>query len=74
MICLRPWRRVSSSHVAIRATRIAYTGLATGVLLACVLGALDPPIVFNPNALLFILVCAEILRAAAQIVEYRRGA
>ncbi len=60
--------------IELRATRIAYAGLATGVLLACVLGALDPPIVFNPNALLFILVCAEILRAAAQIVEYRRGA
>ena len=32
------------------------------------------PIVFNTNALLFILVATEILRAASQIVQYRRGA
>jgi len=60
--------------IELRATRVAYGGLATGVLLACVFGALNPPIVFNPNALLFILVCAEVLRSAAQIVQYRRGA
>jgi hypothetical protein len=65
--------------IELRATRVAYGGLAMGVLLACVFGALNPPVVFNPpiffnpNALLFILVSAEILRSAAQIVQYRRG-
>jgi len=60
--------------IELQATRVGYAGLATGVLLACFCGALNPPIVFNPNALLFVLVSAEILRCACQIVLYRRGA
>ena len=60
--------------IELRAMRVAYSGLATSVAMACFFGAFDPPIVFNTNALLFILVTAEILRAACQIVQYRRGA
>jgi hypothetical protein len=60
--------------IELRAIRVAYSGLATGVALACFFGAFDPPILFNTNALLFILVTAEILRSACQIVQYRRGA
>ena len=60
--------------IELRAMRIAYAGLATSVALACFFGAFQPPIVFNTNALLFILVTAEILRSACQIVQYRRGA
>ena len=54
--------------------RVAYAGLATSVALACFFGAFDPPIVFNTNSLLFILVTAEIMRSACQIIQYRRGA
>jgi hypothetical protein len=54
--------------------RIAYAGLATGIAFACFFGAFDPPILFGTNALLFILVTAEIMRSACQIVQYRRGA
>jgi hypothetical protein len=60
--------------IELRATRVAYAGLATSVALACFFGAFDPPIVFNTNALLFILVTAEILRSACQIVQFRRSA
>jgi len=60
--------------IELRSMRVAYSGLATSVALACFFGAFDPPIVFNTNALLFILVTAEILRSACQIVQYRRGA
>ena len=60
--------------IELRAMRVAYTALATSVALACFFGAFDPPILFNTNALLFILVTAEILRSACQIVQYRRGA
>jgi hypothetical protein len=60
--------------IELRAMRVAYSGLATSVALACFFGAFNPPIVFNTNALLFILVTAEILRSACQIVQYRRGA
>jgi ABC-type polysaccharide/polyol phosphate export permease len=60
--------------IELRATRVAYSGLATGIALACFFGAFNPPIVFNTNALLFILVTAEILRSACQIIQYRRGA
>jgi hypothetical protein len=60
--------------IELRAMRVAYAGLATSVAMACFFGAFDPPIVFNTNALLFILVTAEILRSACQIVQYRRGA
>ncbi len=60
--------------IELRSMRVAYSGLATSVALACFFGAFDPPIVFNTNALLFILVTAEILRSACQIIQYRRGA
>lgn len=60
--------------IDLRATRIAYAGLATSVALACFFGAFHPPIIFNTNALLFLLVTAEILRSGCQIIQYRRGA
>jgi hypothetical protein len=60
--------------IELRATRVAYSGLATGIAFACFFGAFTPPIIFNTNSLLFILVTAEILRSACQIVQYRRGA
>src|SRR5215467_12223604 len=47
--------------IELRAMRFAYSGLATGVAFACFFGAFTPPIVFNTNALLFILVTAEIM-------------
>jgi hypothetical protein len=60
--------------IELKAMRVAYAGLATSVAMACFFGAFDPPIFFNTNALLFILVTAEIMRAGGQIVQYRRGA
>ncbi|MGC2558089.1 MAG: hypothetical protein WA389_04605 [Terriglobales bacterium] len=60
--------------IELRAMRFAYAGLATGIAFACFFGVFNPPIVFNTNALLFILVTAEIMRSACQIVQYRRGA
>ena len=60
--------------IELRSMRVAYSGLATGLALACFFGAFDPPIVFNTNALLFILVTAEIMRSACRIIQYRRGA
>jgi hypothetical protein len=60
--------------IELRAMRFAYAGLSTGVAVACFFGAFDPPLVFDRNALLFILVTAEIMRSTCQIVQYRRGA
>ena len=60
--------------IELRATRFAYAGLATGIAMACFFGAFHPPIVFNTNSLLFILVTAEIMRSGCQIIQYRRGA
>ena len=60
--------------IELRSMRVAYAGLATGIALACFFGAFEPPILFNTNALLLILVTAEILRSGCQIVQYRRGA
>jgi len=60
--------------IALKATRIAFYGLASGVVLACIFGALDPPIAFDTNSLLFVLVAAEVLRSACQIIYFRRGA
>jgi hypothetical protein len=57
--------------IELKATRIAYSGLATAIVCACLFGALDPPIVFNTNALLFVLVTAELMRAGCQIIQYR---
>jgi fatty acid desaturase len=60
--------------IELRAMRVAYAGLATSVALACFFGAFNPPILFNTNSLLFILVTTEIMRSACQIIQYRRGA
>jgi len=60
--------------IELRATRFAYAGLATSVALACFFGAFTPPIIFNTNALLFLLVTAEIMRAGCQIIQFRRAA
>jgi hypothetical protein len=60
--------------IELKASRFAYSGLATAIAIACFFGALDPPIVFNTNALLFVLVTAELMRSGAQIIQYRRGA
>src|SRR5258706_7408198 len=53
--------------IELRATRVAYAGLATSVALACFFGAFDPPIIFNTNSLLFLLVTAEVMRSGCQI-------
>jgi hypothetical protein len=60
--------------IELRATRVAYAGLATGIVFACFFGALNPPIIFKTNSLLLILVTAEVLRSGCQIIQYRRGA
>jgi hypothetical protein len=60
--------------IGLRATRVAYSGLATGVACACFFGAITPPVVFNANSLLFILVTTEIMRCSFLIIQYRRGA
>jgi uncharacterized membrane protein (UPF0182 family) len=60
--------------IDLKATRFAYAGLATSVACACFFAAFNPPILFNTNALLAILVMAEIMRSGCQIVQYRRAA
>jgi hypothetical protein len=60
--------------IELKATQTAYSGLATGVAFACLFGAFDPPLVFNTNALLFVLVTAEVLRSSCQIIQYQRSA
>lgn len=60
--------------IELRATRVAYALLAGCIACACFFAAFVPPIIFNTNALLFILVMAELIRSACQIVQYRRGA
>ena len=60
--------------IDLRATRVAYAALATSIAFACFFGAFDPPLKFNTNALLFILVATEIIRCATQIIQYRRSA
>ena len=59
--------------IELRATRFAYAALAGSIACACFFGGFQPPIIFNTNALLFVLVIAEILRSGSQIVQYRRG-
>ena len=60
--------------IELKAARFAYAGLATGVAFACFFGAFNPPIIFNTNSLLLLLVTAEIMRSGSQVVQYRRGA
>jgi hypothetical protein len=59
--------------IELRATKLAYVTLAASIACACFFGAFDPPLIFGTNALLFILVIAEILRSGCQIIQYRRG-
>jgi hypothetical protein len=59
--------------IDLRASRFAYAVLASSVMCACLFGAFDPQHLFNTNALLFILVMAEVLRSSCKIVQYRRG-
>lgn len=60
--------------IDLRATRFAYAVLAWSIAGACFFGGFNPPIIFDTNVLLFILVAAEILRSGCQIIQYRRGA
>ena len=60
--------------ISLRATRVAYSGLATSVVFACFFAAFNPPILFNTNAWLFILVASELLRYSCVIIQYRRQA
>lgn len=60
--------------IELQAARFAYAAMATSVACACAFAAFEPPIVFNTNTLLFILVACETLRSGCQVVQYRRGA
>ncbi len=60
--------------IELRASRFAYSGLATAVAFAVFFAALPTPIIFGANSLLFILVVTEIMRSSCQIVQYRRSA
>jgi hypothetical protein len=60
--------------IALRAARFASAGLSTGIAFAFFFGGFTPPLVFKTNALLLILVTAEIMRSGSQIVQYRRAA
>jgi hypothetical protein len=66
-------RRSAIALIELRATRVAYALLSGGIACACFFAAFTPPI-FNTNALLFVLVMAELVRSACQIVQYRREA
>jgi hypothetical protein len=59
--------------IDLKATRFAYFVLAGSVACACFFRGFPRPVIFDANALLFILVVAEILRSGCQIVQYRRG-
>ncbi|HEV2289282.1 MAG TPA: hypothetical protein VGR81_10050 [Candidatus Acidoferrales bacterium] len=59
--------------IDLRASRFAYLALAGSVACACFFGGFNPPIIFDTNALLFILVVVEVLRSGCQIIQYRRG-
>ncbi len=59
--------------IEFRATRFAYAVLAGSVACACLFGGFLPPVIFNANALLFVLVVAEMMRSGCQIVQFRRG-
>ena len=58
--------------IELRAIRVAYSGLATGIVGAALFGVFG--LVFDAGALLFVLATAEMLRAACQIIQYRREA
>jgi hypothetical protein len=60
--------------IDLKATRFAYPVLAGSLACACFFAAVDPKMVFKTNALLLILVVAEVFRSGCQIVQYRRSA
>ena len=60
--------------IDLRSTQFAYGALAGSIACVCFFGGFNPPIIFNINTLLLILVIAELLRLSCQIVQYRRGA
>ncbi len=60
--------------IELHATRFSYAALAGSIACVCFFGAFKPPILFSTNALLFVLVVAEVLRSACQVAQYRRGA
>jgi len=60
--------------VGLKAIRIAFIVLSTGVVLVCFSAALYPSSFFTVNALLFVLVLSETVRAASQVIYYRRSA
>jgi hypothetical protein len=60
--------------IELKATRVAYAGLATGIAFAVFFAAFTPPIIFGANSLLFILVVTEIMRSGCQIIQYRWSA
>lgn len=60
--------------IELKATHLAYSAISMALACACLFGAFEPPILFNTNALLFILVMVELMRSGCQIVQYRRGA
>ena len=60
--------------IELRSARLAYGALATSMAVVCFMGAFNPPLVFNTDALVLILVAAEVLRSACRIIQYRRGA
>ena len=62
------------SLIALRSTRFAYGVLAGCVACACFFGGFEPPVAFGTNALLLVLVAAEVLRCGCQIIQFRRGA
>jgi DMSO reductase anchor subunit len=57
--------------IELKSTRAAYALLLSCVVCTCLFA---PPFLFNANALLFILVMAELVRYASQIMQYRCGA
>jgi hypothetical protein len=60
--------------IELRATHMAYAAISMALACVCFFGAFEPPILFNTNALVFILVMVELMRSVCQIVQYRRGA
>jgi len=60
--------------IELKASRFAYSGLATGIAFAVFFAALPSPIIFGANSLLFILVVCELMRSSSQIIQYRRSA
>jgi hypothetical protein len=60
--------------IALKAIRVAFIALSLGVVLVSFSAAVYPSSFFIVNGLLFVLVLSETVRAASQIVYYRRSA